>query len=359
MEKCSWCSFLTYTTEVAIMTSFNFAITSIQVVKTVFIKKNMPLSNRPGAFTGKAYCVALSSKSFLCPCLPGQKLPAETPADGMVWKLLCASWALLLAGQCSLLSLFMWPRGHGTGQRLSHEAELCVFWAGNESSMKLADNPCCPHVCSHGSLHSNEVQYLVQNLSCFIWIPADSAGPEPHWCLLTFWSRNVDWRNKNSFFPSLCADTEAVGCSVAFRPIVRPSGWSGTASQHCPCCSSCLAFSTLNICVLITRRLVPRCNVQSLRDFQATTLLGCACAKKQRWSHSAPCRPGPKRAGGNIQDPTTPAFWDMHMGRQKEGAHSARLFLGCLGGCENNPCYVKQLCDTTQPTSIFLSCPWI
>lgn len=49
LEKCYWCSVLTYTIKMAIMTSFNFAITSISVVKNVFTKEKMHLSNIPGA----------------------------------------------------------------------------------------------------------------------------------------------------------------------------------------------------------------------------------------------------------------------------------------------------------------------
>lgn len=54
-------------------------------------------------------------------------------------EILCVSRVLFLAGQCLFLSLPLWACG--TDRRAAPQAEVCVFWADNESCMKLADNP--------------------------------------------------------------------------------------------------------------------------------------------------------------------------------------------------------------------------
>lgn len=154
-------------------------------------------------------CSFIQHKTFLHPCLPVQKAPGETPNSGIGRELLHASPAVLLAGGCLFLDT-----AAAQASSACHQAAVCISRAGNESCVKLADNPCCMYAAMD---RYTAIKYNILIKTCLILSgsPLTLLALSHGWCLLTFQSSTVDCRNKNSFFSRLCADTEAVGCTLS------------------------------------------------------------------------------------------------------------------------------------------------
>lgn len=76
-------------------------------------------------------------------------------------------------------------------------------------------------VCMYATMDRyTAIKYNILFKTCLILFgsPLTLLALSRGWCLLTFWRSTAGSRNKNSFFSRLCADTEAVGCTLGGMP---------------------------------------------------------------------------------------------------------------------------------------------